>query len=406
MFLTIVLCLTLMIVCALFAWKADKTDNKYLLLPIILLLSLISGLRAFSVGLDTKNYVTKYFQPSFNGDFAASPGEIGFDTVVFALGCIWRNEHFVFFVFALATQAFFVLRFWDFRKDGSFVFMIIVYFAQFYFNSFNIFRQCFAMSLLFYGTRYLHRQEYLLYCLYNLFALFFHISAALGLGYVVLDLLLYKRLREPQKLKKFLLIVAAGVGGVALLAFIVQPKIFSLAYGKIVARLSGGFRLDLGAMLPLKLLLFCLFTMFVFEKTRFGVALSQKVYGARNREEGFSYFANRQEYREIYQALEKGEYSYRAEECLIARREKEYSVYALALYYLVGILATFLAYFIENGQRFGLYFYIFETVYVSLLVKKDRSRGVGLIYVLLFAYVLFGEFTGNGQGAMPYIFIG
>ena len=58
--------------------------------------------------------------------------------------------------------------------------------------------------------------------------------------------------------------------------------------------------------------------------------------------------------------------------------------------------------------RVGLYFYVFETIYMGYLFKtKNRTIGTILLkfgYVVVLLYYLYDNITGGAQGEIPYRF--
>ena len=61
--------------------KNNKNNKNIALKLLIIILTLVSGLRAYSVGIDTIGYVHTTFVPLINGQFKAAYGEIGFKTL-------------------------------------------------------------------------------------------------------------------------------------------------------------------------------------------------------------------------------------------------------------------------------------------------------------------------------------
>ena len=75
--------------------------------------------------------------------------------------------------------------------------------------------------------------------------------------------------------------------------------------------------------------------------------------------------------------------------------------------YFVGLLLTALGYVWKIVSRIGLYFYIFEPVYIGMVFKQKNTRKnliIKIIAIFIFSYQFFNNLTGNGQGQLPYLF--
>ena len=84
---------------------------------------------------------------------------------------------------------------------------------------------------------------------------------------------------------------------------------------------------------------------------------------------------------------------------------ESYSFVTTRIYYFIGILITLLGYMFAYMDRVGIYFYLFETIYVGMLIKSKRialllKLFVMALYVALCALAVFG----NGQGQGEYLF--
>ena len=143
----------LLIICGIFSCLADRRNSKTFLWGIILSLTLIAGLRAYSVGLDTQNYVEK-FSYIYKGQFRYAYGlEESFKYICYGILHVIPNASFLLGVLALITNSCIILRFWELRKIVSFPCMVLFYYMSFYFMSLNGTRQFVAVAILFWGTR-------------------------------------------------------------------------------------------------------------------------------------------------------------------------------------------------------------------------------------------------------------
>ena len=343
--------LTLLISLLLSVVAQKKNKKKYIIVAA-LVLTVIAGLRAVSVGIDTKNYV-RLFGHIADGNLNLAHGlETSFKYICAFLLAIWNNNNFLFFIFALITNVLIFARLWDFKDRISLPWATMIYFGVFYFMTFNIMRQFVAVAIIFYGTRYLAEKKYFKFLFFVLLGFLFHKSALLGIGFVVLDIFAWKHLSRKQK--KFLrLIIVLGLVVLLFLTIVIFGR-YSHYFNNI--------QFNFGLMLFVKLMLFIL-----------TVFLVKNPYNDECDENGYSI--------------------------------KAYTFTTVRIYYLVGILGMMLEYFFPYMGRIGIYFYIFEMVYMGMLFKsckKDTIMKIILIAIILL-YV-YSAIFGNGQGHGQYLF--
>ena len=352
MVLSWMLFIFLLIGCCVLAIYAIRKNSKISLIVIIIILTVISGLRADSVGIDTKNYVNA-FKLIGEGRINQVYGfEKSFILICSVLLKIYNNPHFVLFILSLLTNIFIVIRLWDYRNIASFPCMIFIYFTSFYFYLFNISRQMCAVAIVFWATRFLQRKKYLNYLIFLLIATLFHKSAFIGAAFLVVEVFMWRYLNICQK--RWLII-----------CIFISPIILIFAWN-IFVEYSNYFQeanIDFGIMLLLKAILLILSSI------------------------GFvSQIEARQ------QLLQKDSFIY--------------SVKTVRVYYIFGIIITSLGYFWLFMDRIGLVFYLFECVYWGIVVKNHKYNQVfELIVGGLFCIVFILSLIGNGQGIFPFSFI-
>ena len=76
--------------------------------------------------------------------------------------------------------------------------------------------------------------------------------------------------------------------------------------------------------------------------------------------------------------------------------------------YFIGLLLNSLNYIFLYMGRIGLYFYVFEAIYIGYIFKaKNRSIwsvAFKFLYFLLLMYYLYDNVTSGNQGELPYLF--
>lgn len=340
-----------------FAILADRYNKKEITWLITLLLTLIAGLRAPNVGLDTQSYYAN-FQFLSAGQFGQVYGmEESFKYIGYVLMKIWNNPNFVFGVLAFITHGLIIRRLWDFRGIASFACMVACYYMGFYHMSLNVTRQFVAIGIVFYATRYLIQSRYLVYIAYLLIASLFHQSALIGVMLFVCELFKWNTFSSVKRATFLTIIVAMPVAVYAILQSL-------LKYEKYL--LEGASQM--GIMVYIKAL-FLIVTVFLFFVVKVdGEELSRKI-----------------------------------------RRNKEVrdSVIFVVVSYMIGLGFLFSSYYYEILNRMGWYFTLFESVYMGILVKSKKD--LKIIYVCYIITVIGWGFLvsmlENAQGSMPYLFI-
>lgn len=337
-------------ICTFFLGKiAEKRDDNTAVCLIVLLLSLVAGLRAVSVGIDTKTYNTVFNIVSAGTVKAMYGIEESFIYICSILLHIWDNNHFVFFVFALISNGLIVFRIWEERENVAFRWAVLTYYVMFFAFSLNGLRQFIAVGFVIYATRFVKRGEYIRFALLIAFAAAFHTSALIGIAYLSLEMLSLRYYTSKKKFKISIIFVLTVVAFLAL-----SPEILERYANYFEWKVT-----SVGVMLLAKTLLLVA-SIFII-----GQAGEQK--------NGDGYTAT----------------SYR-------------------WYYFVGLLLTSLNYFFLYMGRIGLYFYIFEAFYIGY-VFKIKNYTVEIIflkagYILILMYYLWSSITHGGQGELPYRF--
>ena len=345
--------LVLLILGAIIATIAECTNEKKYVFILIVLLTFIAGARGINVGWDTRQYI-HIFTLIVNKDPTLSwyGIEKSFTIICSFVFKIFNDSNIMFFLMALVTNALIIFRLWDFRKMANFSWMFFCYYCMFYTQTMNISRQFCAVALLFWGTRYFFRKEYVKYFIFILLAFLFHKSALIGIIVYIFDIKNWKYLDFKNRI--FILF------GIVLIP-ILGSKIFVNLESYL--RYFNTVNANVGIMLPLKLSFWCI-TGYKLEKII--CTFNKKQINA---------------YENIEQVLQ------------------------IKYIYLAGLLISFLGYFFSYMERIGLPFYIFEPVYMGIIVvaRKDRKI-IKLILFFLCLYQFSMDMYGNGQGIIPYQF--
>ncbi len=336
----------------LMAYLAQRKSKKKYMIFAAVVLALLAGLRANTVGIDTHNY-TVLFARIAEGQFDLAYGlETSFKYICAFLLAIWNNSNFLFLVFALITNILIFARLWELKDTISLTWSVIVYIGVFYFMTFNIMRQFVAVAIIFWATRYLAEKKYAKFLIFVAIAVLFHRSALLGVLFVAFEIFAWKHLTNKQK-SLVKLFWSFGI--------IVAILFGTIIIGRYINYFQN-IQFDFGIMIFVKMLLF-VFT---------------------------SSMLSREEPKDI----DSTGYSVSAYTCNTAK-----------VYYAFGMLVTMLGYMFENMDRIGIYFYLFETIYIGMVMKSKRVEIIEkTLITVLYLMLAFGALIGNGQGQGNYLF--
>ena len=74
---------------------------------------------------------------------------------------------------------------------------------------------------------------------------------------------------------------------------------------------------------------------------------------------------------------------------------------------IFGLLLTSVGYIFRFVDRIGLFFYVFESIYVGNIFKQKNTRNnfiIKMVIAILFVYIFLANALGNSQGQNPYLF--
>lgn len=194
----------------------SKNRKAYILFVLALVFPvLLAAYRDVSVGIDTSVYVVPLIKKAIYYDFnkyialaVATHTEVVYSAIIYFLSVLTNGSTEIVFGLTELVIVFFVYRrILDFKDDAPVFVMTMVYLLITYNRSLNLSRQCIAMALIFYATRYL-RENKVKYLIFNLTAVMFHNSGVLGLLFVVIDYCIGGRL---SRIKSFLFISLSSV---------------------------------------------------------------------------------------------------------------------------------------------------------------------------------------------------
>lgn len=170
-------------------------------LLIVLILSLLCGLRGYSVGTDTSAIYLPYYYDKFCIKNASYDGTEYLFYVILKVGySLFHSYTGVLFLISFLTLLFAFLGLSYYRYKVSLPLAMLLYLSFIYFESFNIMRQMLALSIIIFALRYLERHEYLPYLIWCALSAFIHNSSIVSIGLFVI----YLSLKNKSVYKLFI----------------------------------------------------------------------------------------------------------------------------------------------------------------------------------------------------------
>lgn len=334
------------------AERAAQYGKKRWLLAAIILLSVVAGCRAASVGTDTSRVMAALYYDMGRDVFAHSKDYLYY-FLCKVLMQIWANPSFVLTVFALITNGAALLRLWDFAGKFSMFFAVCLYGLFYFGTSMNIVRQMMAVTLVFYFSRNLFKQKYIQFYLGAMMAFFIHISACIAIMLLPVFLLYFdspgaKRIRLSRGCIAFF----STIGAVLLVSFLSGQYDDYLEFSGI----------HIGLMQPVTL---CVLLAVYF----------------------------------VYLASHGGGMTAEQENFL------QGDIRFFFLLSLIGYCLSLAGYVMADMGRFSYYFKIFEIVFYGMVLKQNHVDPAAKVIMIILLFLL-GMYTLYTYGGMiPYHFV-
>ena len=340
--------------------RSETTGRPHGLAAATLLLVLISGLRAYSVGVDTSLYQigTEYFFR--NGEiYWRYSFAYGYGVFTSTVLHIWDDYTVLLVIQALITNGLIAARFWDFRHGASLTFMMLGYLCTAYLMTLCIICQFVAVSIVFYFSRFLERGHPLLYLAGVALATSIHASGIISILAVLPFMLKFRGVSARRGLLQAIGCAALGAG----LAFAWGSLVDSYSFYNTSARAS-----SVGLMV------------FVQVFVLIGALLLAGYFKGAGEGEGT-------ELRSV----------------LMSHAPHSLFQYVVAL----GLSSS--SYVIGNAGRISYYYILFGPVVYGVIAKQSRTSRSAfacsfLLAVWLVAYLAYVFFMHDGLGILSYSF--
>ncbi|CUO14510.1 Uncharacterised protein [Turicibacter sanguinis] len=173
----------------LFSYKGfTRRKEKYFLCITFLILAIVAGIRNYTVGYDTPQYVIAYKKAaglSFS-QFSLLRYEYGFTFLCVLLNKITANPQILIFITSLFIN-FSIVKFISKNSKNKLLSILIYLLLNHYFFYTSAMRQALAVSIILLGFDNLKNKKYIKFTLYVLIASLFHQSAILALLFILFN---------------------------------------------------------------------------------------------------------------------------------------------------------------------------------------------------------------------------
>lgn len=188
----------------------SATTKKLPLQPIIiiLLLSILGGMRNNVIGTDVLVYGERWFDIAcISNSFTEyinriNTSDTGYLFINYVVSRFTNNFNIFLFIHQLICNSLVISTLYKYRGKSPFWLSTLCYICLFYCRTYNILRQAVALSIIFYSIRYLQEKKYKTFIFSTIFASFFHFTAIFGITLLPLKIISDSK----SKLKKLYLL--------------------------------------------------------------------------------------------------------------------------------------------------------------------------------------------------------
>lgn len=326
----------------------NRTKKKYYLWVLIILLTVLSGFRGSTVGVDTPSY---YYSIEYGFPYSWMFREEGFRFISRFIMDNTGNAQLVFVLCAFITNTLILLRFWDFKDEVRLDVVILLYLLIYYGNSMNIMRQMVSVAFIFYGTRFLKQNKYIPFGILFIIAFEFHRSSLLAVGLVLIHF--WEKMSKKQKQILALPFVLIILGAAAYVARYLLSDIGAYSSQAVS-------NINITYCYRLFVTLFAL----VLNYSNKRVVLGNRTSGIR---ENYKFDRN------------------------------------TVLFMLIGLLFEGLSMFFAFVGRTGLYYLMYEPIFWGTAAKRTKNGKLYTTLIFVFAIYMFMLLVFRNDGRLfPY----
>lgn len=196
-------------ICTILAYITSRLDSKKirisLVIAIILILSLLGGLRTTDIGYDIKIYGIRMFEQAcsfknfheyieFNKNLSLQ-SDIGYTFLNFIVSRFTNNINVFLFVIQLIPNTLVIITLYRYRKQTPFWLSLLCFLTVFYLRSYNFLRQAIALAIVFHSLYYIENKKIIPFIISIVFATTFHYTALITIVLYPLNYFLEKNKR-------------------------------------------------------------------------------------------------------------------------------------------------------------------------------------------------------------------
>ena len=194
--------------------KENKKAVELLVLGIIIILSLLGGLRGITIGTDLRVYGERWFNVAINSESFSiykkiiNTTDIGYIFLNYIISRFTSNFNIYLFIHQLICNGIVITVLYKCNKRVPFAISLLCYLSFFYGRTFNLLRQAIALSVVFYGISNLIENKEKKFVVYILIATLFHFTAVFSLIILPIKRICYSD-NNRKKLYIFIIIIIA-----------------------------------------------------------------------------------------------------------------------------------------------------------------------------------------------------
>ncbi len=226
-----------LILCYIYEKRIDQTKSKNRLLWLLLILAptvLIAGIR-YGIGIDYFEYESNFYQNKFQRGFSYFIKEPLHLFIMEITHWIWPNAVAIFFVYSFLTMLVFFKAIEYYKNRMSITLGLFIFYMTYYLVTYNLVRQMFAVTMIFYGTRYIFQKKFWKYfgCVllagmvhktaYLMLVLYFFYDGNLGF---LQKIKVFKKTKLSENLQSIIIYLVIGILPFLLVPLI--PKVVSI----------------------------------------------------------------------------------------------------------------------------------------------------------------------------------
>lgn len=196
--------------------QSNKAKSNILIITIIFILSFLGAVRTSNIGTDILVYGERWFEYAGKYDSFSTyvsvinSTETGYLLLNYIVAIFTDNFNIFLFVQQAICNALVIVTLYRYKDKVPLWLSVLMYLCVYYLRTYNYLRQAIALSILFFGIKYMEEKKILKYLVTVIVAMQFHFTAFVG----TIIYLIYAIFNSNLKYKgvlTFLLILVSSV---------------------------------------------------------------------------------------------------------------------------------------------------------------------------------------------------